>query len=420
MPPSSPPSPSAAGGITTAPADPLAIDANRRLLNRYRFVAQETMRLLAGWLPRVATFELKCEFGRMIWEASLQVEAYYRRLREIQSPAFQDPPDPAFITAIRELSHAPSEMALLLSLRDLIGPQLIKALESHEQATFPNSDFPSVYAIRHALVDLRAQLTRLDALATTAASAGRIDHDAHEWCRYIETLLGGCGGIDGLAPRPLADPITPPPCRTEFTLPTEAARDERFVHRGGASAPRINEEDYANHTTEEFERYATEMLAAETLAVILRVSSALPWDFQRDTARHLYDEVRHCLMGFEWMRRHGRDPFKSPQFLDIFAWRSQFPPVFQYTLLTMGNEVHAFPYRLRRVEAHQQAADSLSEQFVRYDIADETQHVRFGHQWLPELLRQSGETRSVADYTAAVLEVWRSEYLTGKYPINVE
>ena len=28
------------------------IDANRRLLNRYRFVQHESMRILAGWLPR--------------------------------------------------------------------------------------------------------------------------------------------------------------------------------------------------------------------------------------------------------------------------------------------------------------------------------------------------------------------------------
>ena len=50
--------------------------------------------------------------------------------------------------------------------------------------------------------------------------------------------------------------------------------------------------------------------------------------------------------------------------------RDQFPPELQYCFLTMGNEVHAFPYRHRRVEAHQQSGDKLSEQFVRYDIAE--------------------------------------------------
>jgi hypothetical protein len=114
------------------------------------------------------------------------------------------------------------------------------------------------------------------------------------------------------------------------------------------------------------------------------------------------------------------DPFKSPQFLQIYRWRSQFPPVMQYCMLTMGNEVHAFPYRHRRVEAHRKSGDELSEQFVRYDIADETQHVRFGKRWLPELLKHVGEKRSVERYTEDVLEVWKSQYKTGKLTINVE
>ena len=146
----------------------------------------------------------------------------------------------------------------------------------------------------------------------------------------------------------------------------------------------------------------------------------MPWEFQYDSARHLYDEVRHCLMGYEWMRAHAMDPFKSPQYLHIYKWRSQFPPVMQYCMLTMGNEVNAFPYRHRRVEAHQKSGDQLSEQFVRYDIADETQHMRFGNRWLPELLKHVGEKRPLKKYIDDVLKVWTSEYLTGKLTLNVE
>ena len=114
------------------------------------------------------------------------------------------------------------------------------------------------------------------------------------------------------------------------------------------------------------------------------------------------------------------DPFQSPQYLQIFRWRCQFPPVMQYCMLTMGNEVHAFPYRHRRVEAHQKSGDHLSEQFVRYDIADETQHVRFGNRWLPEMLKHVGEKRPLKRYIADVIKVWEDQYRTGKLPINVE
>jgi len=395
------------------------LDANRRLLNRYRFVAHELLRILAGWLPRTATFELKCELGRSIWESAVHVNAFYLRLREIQSPAFQPPDDDALLTLMRELPHAPDEFALALGVYQVLTPALITALATHETATFPNSDQPSVYALRHALLDLRAQQVRVEPLLAAAARTGLITPAARRWQKYLAQLLAAAGGVNGLARRPARTPAAPAG-RTEFQAPREAERDARFTQRAADLAAMPGEDDYDAHTVEEFERYSTEMLAAETVALVLYSVRGMPWEFEYDTARHLYDEVRHCLMGYEWMRTHGMDPFQSPQYLHIFKWRSQFPPVMQYCLLTMGNEVHAFPYRHRRVEAHQKSGDRLSEQFVRYDIADETQHVRFGHRWLPELLKHTGETRSPKKYIKDVLAVWAAEYRTGKLTLNVE
>lgn len=395
------------------------LDANRRLLNRYRFVEHELLRILAGWLPRTATFELKCELGRSIWESAVHVNALYLRLREIQSPAFQPPEDAALITVLRELPHAPDEFALALGVYQVLTPALIAALATHETATLPNSDQPSVYALRHALLDLRTQQARMEPLLAAAARAGRITRAARRWQQYIAQLLAAAGGISGLARRPARRPAAPAG-RTEFKAPREAERDARFTERAADLAVMPGEDDYDAHTVEEFERYSTEMLAAETVALVLHSVRGMPWEFEYDTARHLYDEVRHCLMGYEWMRTHDMDPFQSPQYLHIFKWRSQFPPVMQYCLLTMGNEVHAFPYRHRRVEAHQKSGDRLSEQFVRYDIADETQHVRFGHRWLPELLKHTGEKRSLKKYIQDVIAVWDTEYRSGKLTLNVE
>lgn len=406
----------------TAPlvGDPaIAIDANRRLLNRYRFVEQELMHLLAGWLPRVATFELKCEIGRTIWENAQHVNALYLRLREIQSPAFQKPSDSALVTLMAELLHAPDEFALALSVYRVVTPSLIQALEAHETATFPNSDQPSVHVITHALLDVRAQLVRVEPLLAHAEQAGKIGPAARAWEKYVRALLSAAGGVGGQEARASSSPSAPS-VRTEFKPPREAERDDRFTNRAADLEAMPGEDDYQEHTIEEFERYSTEMLAAETVALVMFSVGNMPWEFQFDTARHLYDEVRHCLMGYEWMRGHGMDPFKSPQYLHIFKWRSQFPPVMQYCMLTMGNEVHAFPYRHRRVEAHQKSGDTLSEQFVRYDIADETQHVRFGKRWLPELLKHVGEKRPLKQYTEDVLKVWEEQYRTGKLTINVE
>src|ERR1051325_2949806 len=169
----------------TPQLDAIDIDSNRKLLNRYRFVEHEGLRLLAGWLPKTAWFALKCEIGRAIWEDAQHVNALYLRLREIQSPAFQKPPDEALVSLMEEILHAPDEFGLALTFWRVVVPSLIRALENHETATFPNSDLPSVHAIKHILLDQRAQLERVDKILGELEGAGKITAVAREWEKYI-------------------------------------------------------------------------------------------------------------------------------------------------------------------------------------------------------------------------------------------
>jgi len=398
------------------------IDENRRLLNRYRYIAHEGLPVLAGWLPATARFELKCELGRALWEDTQHVNALYLRLREIQSPAFQKPADAALVRLMQELLHAPDELALAVAFWRVLKPALHTALVAHEGATFPNSDLPSVYALGHIVLDLSRQVARVETLLDAWEAEGRFSPAVAAWESHVRALLRDAGGVSGREPRGTVPAPAASVWRT-FVPAVEAARDERFTDLGsvGRVAAPPPEDAYEEHTVFEFERYSSEMLAAETVALVMfHHFENMPWEFIVDAARHLYDEVRHCLMGYEWMRRHGTDPFGTPQCLNIFKWRSQFRPVEQYCLLTMGNEVNAFPYRHRRVEEHRRAGNRLSEQFVRYDIADETQHVRFGNRWLPELLKAAGESRSPEQFTADMMEIWHREYKSGRLQLQVE
>ena len=130
----------------------------------------------------------------------------------------------------------------------------------------------------------------------------------------------------------------------------------------------------------EFENYSQEMLAAETVALIMHLSPEMPWTFVFDSARHCYDETRHCLLGIEWMRQHGLDYTSVPQNIRIYEWRSQYDAATQYCLLTRGNEAHAFPYRHESLAKYEAAGDLLSAQYVSYDMADERLARGFWHQ----------------------------------------
>lgn len=162
------------------------------------------------------------------------------------------------------------------------------------------------------------------------------------------------------------------------------------------------------------------MLAAETVALIIHLSPDMPWGFVYDSARHCYDETRHCLLGIDWLRQHGLDYTTVPQNTRIYQWRSQYDPATQYCLLTRGNEAHAFPHRRRSLAQYEAAGDQLSAQYVSYDIADERQHVAFGTKWLPALMAQNNIDIPVEQFIEETVALWQREYLSGDLPLHAE
>jgi len=394
--------------IIVEPQEQVDFAENKRLLNRYRFIEYELLRALAGWLPATPRMEQKLLIGRLIWEEAQHVQQLYQRLREVQTPAFRDPDDQALIQLMAEAIHAPSAEDLLAGFLRVIKPALAVAYRWHMAQTFANPDAPTLYAFKHILLDEEEH--------EAAGAEFLADHPAGEWERYIAALLAAAGGVTGREPRGPAP--EPPACRRPFSPPREAARDERFSLVNRNAGKLISAADLESERLQEFESYSQEMLAAETVALVLYLSPGMPWEFTYNSARHCYDETRHCRLGIEWLARHGFDYTRVPQNTRIYAWRSQYDPATQYCLLTMGNEKHAFPYRRKRLAAYREAGDKLSAQFLSYDMADERQHVAYGRHWLPQLMRVHGIDRPVDDFVDETVRLWEAEYRSGALPIH--
>lgn len=391
-----------------APEEQVGFAQNKLLLNRYRFVEYELLRIMAAWLPATARMELKLALGRLLWEDAQHVQLLYQRLREIQTPAFRDPPDPALRHLMAEALHAPTERDLLGGLCRVIKPALAEAYRWHLTQTFANPDAPTLYAFKHILVDEDEH--------TSWAAAALADHPTGAWEQYIADLLAAAGGITGQQDRAAAPAV--PAGRTPFVVPRQAARDERFVLENRAAGLLPLALDPAAERLREFESYSQEMLAAETVALILYLSPTMPWEFVYNSARHCYDETRHCRLGIEWLARHGLDYTRVPQNTRIYAWRSQYDPATQYCMLTMGNEMHAFPYRRKRLAAYRGAGDQLSAEFISYDMADERQHVAYGKRWLPQLMAAHGITLPVEQFIDQTVRRWEDEYRSGALPLH--
>src|SRR5215212_8733789 len=143
---------------TITPKEQIDFETNKRLLNRYRFVEYETLRILAGWLPATARMEFKLTMGRLLWEDAEHVQHLYRRLREIQTPAFRPPGDEALEHLMAEAVNAPNENDLLAGILRVIKPALVTAYHWHLAQTFANPDAPTIYAFKHILIDEEEQL----------------------------------------------------------------------------------------------------------------------------------------------------------------------------------------------------------------------------------------------------------------------
>ncbi|MDE0328190.1 MAG: DUF455 family protein [Anaerolineaceae bacterium] len=394
------------------PAEQVDMTRNKRLLNRYRFIEYETIRILAAWLPATARMEYKLALGCFLWEEAQHVQHLYQRLRDVQTPAFRPPGDPALETLMAEAIHALDERSLLAGLFRVIKPALLEAYRWHSRQTFANPDAPTLYALKHILLDEEEHVAW-----ARRKFAGQ---PAGDWERYIAELLTYAGGVTGDEPR--AEKPAGPDARSPFNTPMTAARDDRFtiLERHWDDAEARRKTDAAARRLDEFENYSQEMLAAETVALIIHLSPDMPWGFVYDSARHCYDETRHCLLGIEWLRRHGLDYTTVPQNTRIYAWRSQYDPATQYCLLTRGNEAHAFPHRRRSLAQYEAAGDRLSAQYVSYDMADERQPVAYGTKWLPELMARNNIDMPVEQFIEETVALWRREYLSGHLPLRSE
>ena len=194
------------------PTEEVNMARNKRLLNRYRYIEYETIRILAAWLPATARMDYKLALGRFLWEEAQHVQHLYQRLREVQTPAFRPPDDPALEELMAEAINAPDERSLLTGLFRVIKPALMNAYRWHSQQTFANPDAPTLYALKHILLD--------EAEHVTWAQAEFAEHPAGDWERYIAELLAHAGGITGDEPR--AEKPAQPGARIPFSAPMTA------------------------------------------------------------------------------------------------------------------------------------------------------------------------------------------------------
>jgi len=96
-----------------------------------------------------------------------------------------------------------------------------------------------------------------------------------------------------------------------------------------------------------------------------------------------------------------------------YVLRQTIDPIDRYAALTT-QEADAFPGKHAGLKDAIEHRDELAARAWSYDIADETQHVRYGHKWIPVMIEETGEPRSY-DEIKRDAENWRRDVLGAAY-----
>ena len=127
----------------------------------------------------------------------------------------------------------------------------------------------------------------------------------------------------------------------------------------------------------------------------------------------MVDEARHSSFGESKLLELGTSAAEVGLSSKAYALRQTLLPTDRYAALST-QEADAFPGKhagLKDAVAH---GDRLSAMAWSYDIADETQHVRFGNKWVPVLLERLGDPRSF-DQVKDDARNWRQSVLAEMY-----
>jgi hypothetical protein len=416
----------------------LSVDDNVKRLLRYHWVERRLMGIAASHLPGTPEWEVKCALALHQWQSAEHVDALRRRIGEMRSPVpgFDAPPNLALDVFLAEVLASNDTVDLLTGVYRVAYPALADAYRRHIAATNPLVDQPTVRILRIALADTDDAVV-WGARAASAVLAGDppARRRAEEWESHLRAYLTAAAGMAG-------DGVVPPalPSRYEEDETVEGSSSRSLPpRRGGAGhvpdmTPRrdrrfagTHDFDFPPHIVYSAQgvpadernlallaKRTLEMDVPEMMASVIVERTDLPWEFQLDWSRQLWDETRHAMMGTVALTARGIDWTRIP--LNVgFSLRLNLhatPAERQAMLFAIEQSLMPGDTGKRaEYETAVESGDALSAHFHDYDWADEVLHARIGRRGIEHdgltVQQAMDKAREVHDRTWAALAQYR-------------
>jgi hypothetical protein len=365
-------------GLGNVKSAGLSVQLAAARLHHLSFVEQRLMLFCVAHLVGVPTRDLKLLLGRAQFLASERCTLLRKRLRELRVPKIRidscpsDPLELAMDEALR--CETGEEVA---AVAHLIHVELLNAYLRYLEHTNPLADAPSCDLIKSHLPLLRQTVESLEALLQIFERRCSVAR--------VEAFLCAAGGLDGAGVR-----TQKLPRRERSEKPFEIVRNA-----GQPSSPEIVW-DYIKPPTEQISEHFVYMLGirlseinvAEGLAVVIYETRDKPWEFYHDLSRHLWDEMRHSMMGEAAIEVVYGDSRAVPMREYERVYCMEAPPLEQYA--TLGIEIEGGQMRYpvgKRGEwefCRDSAKNPLMTMLQDFDWADEVLHVNLAKKQLAE------------------------------------
>jgi len=367
----------------------------------------ELFRAMAGYIPAFTNWTLRLELPAVVFHDARRVQEIRERCVELgvgRTAPHASRRTPAF-ELIELLCEAPEAGVFFRAVFGLVKPALKEVLEAHLHDELKVFDAPSVPVVEACLRELGRQIE----WARDFDEHGTAVDEA--WWERLQAYGKGLGEALANGGDPRA------PVQTEArrigVLPLLQSVVPEGFREGVADPALADSTDYADRALYHAHNFFMELQASDSCASLLFEAPDMPWDFYRDTARHMWDESRHCAFGTLKLKDLGRDIREAGISGIVYATRQTLDPLDRYAALTTQEE-DAFPGKHAGLKDALEHGDAVLARAWSYDISDESQHVRYGRSWIPVMIEETGEPRSFDEVRRDATN-WRRDVLSERY-----
>ena len=372
-------------------------------MSDWQYLERSLHRLVTAWARNFTDWEDKRAVCRHVWEQAECVRRLRERLTEFPGTTGNlDAPVSGKLEALANtVLLAPSHEDAVDGVYQLLTGALVRSYLHNVEHAHPVHDAPTVAMLQ--------EIVRIKEGQRLWLRDYRRRHPHTTDAAYkaaVETALTACGDIREALPveGKTAQPVG---VDTDFRLPSLAGRPI-------GSEPR---HDFMPFIEAEFTDsiearrlfwcygYLLEQNLADDQMRWLWDAPDLPWEFQQDVSRHLWDESRHGDSGHSRLldfgitvqdigfANYGTAAEEAPGVARLMSADDLYEAVF---FIGMCAETGHFPVKHEAYADFKAGGDLESAEMMLFDIIDETTHVQYAHRWLPLLAERAG--RDLGDF----------------------